>query len=109
MVEPRVYNPEFLYLTTVGRKSGEPHEIEIWYVPQGKCYYLISGGRMEADWVKNLLHNPHVSLWVLGQYYKGTGRVLDRATETELADSVDELMQAKYQWNDGLIIEICPE
>ncbi|MEP6986279.1 MAG: nitroreductase family deazaflavin-dependent oxidoreductase [Chloroflexota bacterium] len=109
MLEPRIYKPEFLYLTTIGRKSGEPHEIEIWYVPQGECYYLISGGRTEADWVKNLLHNPHISFRVQGQTYEGTGRAIDRATETELADSVDELMQAKYQWNDGLIIELSPE
>lgn len=109
MAEPRVYNTEFLYLTTTGRTSGKPHEIEIWYVPYRNCYYLISGGKTDADWVKNLMHNPHVTFWVQGQTHEGTGRAIDRPTEPELAEAVDELMRAKYQWNDGLIIELCAE
>lgn len=24
--------PEYLYLTTIGRRTGSPHEIEIWFV-----------------------------------------------------------------------------
>jgi deazaflavin-dependent oxidoreductase (nitroreductase family) len=109
MAEPREYNPEFLYLTTIGHITGKPHEIEIWYVPHGNCYYLISGGRTDSHWVKNLLHNPHVTFWVQGQTYAGTGRAIDRAIETELSETIDGLMQAKYQWNDGLIVELCPE
>ena len=109
MVEGREYKTEFLYLTTIGRKTGTPHEIEIWYVPHGNCYYLISGGKTAAHWVQNLLHNPHITLWVQGQTYSGTGRAIDRATESELSEIIDELMQTKYQWNEGLIVELCPE
>ncbi len=81
MVEPREYNAEFLYLTTIGRKSGKPHEIEIWYVPHGNCYYLISGGGEEAHWVKNIQINPQIAYWVQGQTYQGTGRTIDRTAE----------------------------
>lgn len=109
MAEPRDYNPEFLYLTTIGHISGKPHEIEIWYVPHGKCYYLISGGRANAHWVKNLLHDPHITFRVQGQTFSGTGRTINSAAETELAETIDELMYVKYQWNDGLIVELCPE
>ncbi len=109
MSEAREHNAEFLYLTTLGRKSGKAHEIEIWYVAHGACYYLISGGGTDAHWVKNLLYNPHVSFWVQGQTYQGTGRALDRAAEPELTAIIDGLMQAKYQWNEGLIVELCPE
>lgn len=109
MSEAREYNAEFLYLTTMGRKSGKPHEIEIWYVAHESCYYLISGGETKADWVKNLLYNPNVSFWVLGHTYQGTGRALDRTTEPELTEIIDGLMQAKYKWNEGLIVELCSE
>ncbi len=109
MTESREYNAEFLYLTTTGWKSGEPHEIEIWYVQYGNYYYLISGGRKEAHWVKNLLHNPHISFWVQQQTYNGTGRAISSENEPELAETIDELMHNKYKWNDGLIIELCPE
>ena len=109
MDKPREYNAEFLYLTTIGWKTGNPHEIEIWYVQHGNCYYLISGGRKEAHWVKNLMHNSHISFWVQGRTHNGTGRVINSANEPELAEIIDELMHTKYQWNDGLIIELCPE
>ncbi|MCC6893761.1 MAG: nitroreductase family deazaflavin-dependent oxidoreductase [Anaerolineae bacterium] len=107
MPEQRVYNPEYLYLTTTGWKSGSPHEIEIWYVPHGSCYYLVSGGGDKAHWVKNIRHNPRIAFWVLGQRYEGSARVVDRQTEPELAGSVAGLMQAKYNWSDGWIIELC--
>ena len=109
MVEPREYKPEFLYLTTVGWKSGKPHEIEIWYVAHGDCFYLISEGREDAHWAKNIQHNPHIAFRVQGQTYTGTGRAVNRATELELAQTISALMQAKYKWSDGLIVELCPE
>jgi deazaflavin-dependent oxidoreductase (nitroreductase family) len=109
MVEPREYNAEFLYLTTIGHKSGKPHEIEIWYAPHGNCYYLVSGGGESSHWVKNILHTPQVSFWVMGQTFKGTGRTIDRAIEPELAETIADLMQAKYKWSDGLIVELCLE
>jgi hypothetical protein len=107
MVEPRAYNPEFLYLTTQGWKSGKPHEIEIWFVAHGDCYYLISEGREESHWVKNILYDAHVSFWVQGQSYNGRGRTIDSKTEPELATTIAELMQAKYKWSEGLIVELC--
>jgi hypothetical protein len=41
--------------------------------------------------------------------YVGLGRVVDPEDEPELAKKVSELMDAKYQWSDGLIIELRPE
>ncbi len=39
------HEPQFLYLTTIGRKSGKPHQIEIWFVEyQGCCYIVNEGG-----------------------------------------------------------------
>ena len=32
--------PEFLYLTTTGRRSGQPREIEIWFTSRDGRYYL---------------------------------------------------------------------
>jgi deazaflavin-dependent oxidoreductase (nitroreductase family) len=104
----RAYNPEYLYLTTTGRKSGLPREIEIWYVAHGGCYYLIAEGREKADWVQNIQAAPAVSFWVLNQTYIGTGRAVDPAVEPELAAAVSKLMDDKYNWSDGLIVELCP-
>jgi hypothetical protein len=32
----------FLYLTTAGRISGQPREIEIWFTERGGRFYLIA-------------------------------------------------------------------
>lgn len=34
---------------------------------------------------------------------------MDPDDEAELAKQVSELMDAKYQWSDGLIVELRPE
>ena len=48
----------YCYLTTTGRVSGEPREIEIWFALDGTTLYMLSGGRDGSDWVKNLLRAP---------------------------------------------------
>lgn len=103
----------FLYLTTIGRKSGRPHEIEIWYVAHGGRYYLMSEYPDRADWVRNIRHNPavrfHIGRAVDAPTTEGTSRAVDAFIEPELAAAVAGLMQAKYGWNDGMIVELTPE
>jgi len=49
-----------LYLTTTGRTSGVPREIEIWFVTaEGKLYVFAEHG-LRAQWVKNILREPRV-------------------------------------------------
>lgn len=102
------YKSEFLYLTTIGRKSGQAREIEIWFVEYEGCYYLCAEQGERSDWVQNIRHNPAVAFWVEGQVYQGKGHPVDRTTEPGLADAVAGLLNAKYQWSDGLIVQLCP-
>ena len=53
---------DFAYLTTTGRITGAPHEIEIWFAIDGEHVYLLSGGGDRSDWVRNLMVSPTVSL-----------------------------------------------
>jgi hypothetical protein len=50
------------YVTTVGRASMRRHRIEIWYLERGNCLYLLSGYGEKADWVRNLLVGPEVTV-----------------------------------------------
>ena len=100
------HNPEFFYLTTVGRKSGQLREIEIWYVPLAGNYYLIAENGHNADWVKNLQANPHVAFWVEGKLHKGAARIVDAAQEVKLHEAVCALFHDKYEWNEGLVVEV---
>ena len=57
-------NPQFLYLTTKGWKTGKQHKIEIWFVEYDKRYYVMSENMDRADWVKNIIHDPRVLVTV---------------------------------------------
>lgn len=99
---------EYLYLTTTGWKSGKPHEIEIWFVEHVGSYYLVSEGRERAHWVQNIQRNPNVTFRVGKAEFVGTGRSLDPASEPELVSAVSALMDQKYGWSTGLIVELKP-
>lgn len=102
-------DPQFLYLTTTGWKTGNPHTIEIWFVAHDTRYYLASEMRERSHWVQNIQHNPAVIFRIGERTFRGSGRVIDTATDPELAAAVSALMEAKYDWSDGLLVELTPE
>lgn len=55
-------NEPFAYLTTIGRRTGAPHRIEIWFAIDDGALYLLSCGRNRSDWVLNLQANPNESV-----------------------------------------------
>ena len=85
---------QFCYLTTTGRRSGRPHEIEIWFAAVGESIYLISGGGDRSDWVQNLLANPAATVRVGGDTFAVTAR-LPMTHDEERATAVHAL-HAKY-------------
>ena len=97
---------QFLYLTTKGWKTGKLHVIEIWYVEQNKNYYVLSEHRNKAHWVQNIIHDPKISFQVDKQIFNGYGRVVENDEESDLIHRVSELMDKKYGWSDGLIMEL---
>lgn len=99
---------EFLYLTTTGWKTGRAHEIEIWYVAHdGRCYVVAEHGT-RAHWGQNIQRDPAVRFCVGKQTYQGRGRIVRREDEAALAAAVAARMDAKYDWSDGLIVELAP-
>jgi deazaflavin-dependent oxidoreductase (nitroreductase family) len=52
----------YVHLTTVGRRTGRPHRIEIWFAGHDERLYMLSGGRERADWVRNLQANSRVTV-----------------------------------------------
>ena len=53
---------QFCYLTTTGRRTGNPHTIEIWFALDRATAYLLSGNGDKSDWVKNLMWEPAVQV-----------------------------------------------
>jgi deazaflavin-dependent oxidoreductase (nitroreductase family) len=53
---------DYCYVTTTGRRSGNPHTIEIWFALDGDRVYLLAGEGDQSDWVRNVRHEPRVGL-----------------------------------------------
>jgi deazaflavin-dependent oxidoreductase (nitroreductase family) len=88
-------------LETMGRNSGEPREIEIWFAatPDGTRLYLLAGGRERAHWVRNAVANPAVRVRVAGRWIAGRAGVVEGTPDEPAAR---QLLAAKYQsWREG--------
>jgi deazaflavin-dependent oxidoreductase (nitroreductase family) len=99
---------QFLYLTTTGRTTGLPREIEIWFVTAGGRYYLLAEHHRGAHWVRNIECDPRVKIRVDGRESTATARVLDEAADSESWKLAQELARRKYGWGDGLPVEVTP-
>jgi deazaflavin-dependent oxidoreductase (nitroreductase family) len=89
---------DFCYLTTTGRVTGRPHEIEIWFALDGETLYMLSGGRDRSDWVKNLQRTPQITVHIGEERFEGHARVVEDAGEDELAR---RLLVDKYESRPG--------
>jgi deazaflavin-dependent oxidoreductase (nitroreductase family) len=85
---------DFCYLTTIGRVSGRPHTIEIWFALNGPTLYMLSGGMDGSDWVKNALRLPDVTVRIKDRVIAGKARLVKDAGEDALAR---QLIGEKYQ------------
>src|SRR5215813_2342990 len=101
-----VADKQVLYLTTVGRWTGLPREIEIWFVVWCERLYLFAETREAAGWVKNIRRNPKVKVRIGEWRIDATARVLDPHTDRKLWDQVAAIADRKYGWGDGLPAEI---
>jgi deazaflavin-dependent oxidoreductase (nitroreductase family) len=86
---------DFCYLTTTGRVTGEPHEIEIWFAIHGHdTLYMLAGGGDRSDWVRNLRAAPAVTVRAGDVTYDASARVIQDPAESRRART---LVFEKYQ------------
>ena len=89
----------FCYVTTRGRVTGRPHEIEIWYVVHDGALYLMAGGGESADWVKNMRAESAVRVRLAGSEFDASAEVAPSGVDEDL---IRRAMAAKYQgWEEG--------
>jgi deazaflavin-dependent oxidoreductase (nitroreductase family) len=90
---------QYCYLTTTGRVTGKPHEIEIWFGLNNHILYLLSEGRDKSDWVRNLMKTPAVTVRILKKKFKGNARLV---TDTQEEMMARQMLATKYQqWRVG--------
>ncbi len=90
---PSLAQEDYCYLTTTGRITGRPHEIEIWFGLKSTTLYLMSGDG-KSDWVKNLRKNPSVTVRIADHTFAGTARLVNDEQEEMLARN---MLADKYQ------------
>jgi deazaflavin-dependent oxidoreductase (nitroreductase family) len=96
----RAGDEDFCYLTTTGRTSGKPHEIEIWFGIRDRTLYLLSGGGDSADWVKNLRKDAAVKVRINSQTATLKARLVRSGTKEDA--TARELLDGKYMgWREG--------
>lgn len=77
-----VADEPYAYLTTTGRVTGRPHEIEVWFAADGATVWFLAGGR-DADWVRNLRRDPAVTLRIADRSAAATARVVAEGSDED--------------------------
>jgi len=95
-------------LTTRGRRSGKPREIEIWFTNRDGRFYVIAE-YPTSHWVQNLQADPRVQVRVAGKKFAAQAASVSPKANPELYCAILELSRNKYGWGDGLVVELDPE
>src|ERR671926_1079970 len=70
--------PQYLYLTTRGRRTGLARQIEIWFTERDGRYYVIAE-HDTSHWLQNLRCDSRVQIRVGDSECPGRARALDPA------------------------------
>ena len=90
------FGTAYCYLTTTGRVSALPREIEIWFgTVSGAALYLLAGSGEKAQWVRNLRKQPEITVRVNDITYSAQARVLEPDTDEDAL--ARKLLVEKYQ------------
>jgi deazaflavin-dependent oxidoreductase (nitroreductase family) len=81
----RLAGEDFCYVTTVGRRTGRPHTIEIWFAACRTIAYILLGAGERSDTVRNIRANPAVGFRVGERSWDAEARVVTDAAEAALA------------------------
>ena len=99
----------YLYLTTIGRRTGALREIEIWFTRHDDRYYVIAEHGEQAQWVQNLVRDPRVTVRVDAERFSARARIVPHDADPVTVATVRRLSEEKYGWGDGLVVALTPE
>jgi deazaflavin-dependent oxidoreductase (nitroreductase family) len=101
-------------ITTVGRNTGEPHRVEIYFHQFDGAYYLTGRHGAKRDWEANIIAHPEFTLHlkrgisadvtVVGEPEPDAderGRILRRALIESWDSPPDRVDASLHKWVDG--------
>ena len=83
-------------ITTVGRRTGEPHVVTVWFALDGSTLYAPSRHGLEGDWLRNVEATPAVEVGA----GRGRATVAGRGRVAVAREDVDRgvaALVAKYR------------
>ena len=90
----------YVWLTTVGRRTGRPRTVELWFVLADHTIYLLAGGGDDAHWVRNARVNADVTVRLGQRTHAGLARWPEHGSPED--GRARRAMAAKYQgWREG--------
>ena len=104
---------QYCYLTTVGRVSGRPHTIEIWFVVNDGHIWLFTESDGHADWVRNLRREPKVTIRIGETEVSANAEVVDAEPNAlvrrELAERYRATDDDLDEWvSNALVVRVTP-
>lgn len=82
-VSKRVAEKKYIYLTTIGRRTGNPHTVELWFAIAGGRIYLSHEGTY-TDWMRNILKDGRVEFRIGSIQFKGRARIVEDGEAFEI-------------------------
>ena len=73
---------KFIYLTTIGRVTGNDHAVELWFARSKEKIFLSHEGEY-TDWMKNIKKNPNVEFKIGKKISAGKARIINNSNEFE--------------------------
>jgi deazaflavin-dependent oxidoreductase (nitroreductase family) len=92
--DPAVGGEPYAYLTTTGRRSGLPREIEIWFALGDGGASVLVMCEVETAWYRNLRADPRCAVRIAGTSLPGRAEVPPRGSPEEAA--ARGVLVAKY-------------
>lgn len=80
-------------LVTIGRKSGQPRTVTIWFLVDGGRVYVQAGRDGKTDWFRNLKANPEVRLEFDDARFSGRAEIVSDDKESA---RITDLFRRKY-------------
>lgn len=80
----RVSSRKTTTITHFGRKTGQPHQVTIWFVLDGDKVY-IGTANVNRHWVRNIQKTTKIKLSIGGENFDGNARFLSDRAENERA------------------------
>lgn len=79
----QVADEKYLYLTTIGRRTGNSHTVELWFAITGEKIYLSHEGTY-TDWMRNIIQDDRVEFRIGDTSFNGRARIVKEGEAFEV-------------------------